>query len=144
MNQGRIMLHSITTAPADRAMQGAWGSGGPCVVATVTRIIQGIKCVLWSTKCVAEFQNVQFEFLKRWQACSRTFIIYPLITIFIKEALKIACLFSNNASASGGLCSPGRGVPPLDPAGDVRPRDTSVPETSSCVQCDFRTILGPG
>ena len=33
--------------------------------------------------------------------CSKNFTIYPLIAIFVKAALKITCLFNNNALASG-------------------------------------------
>jgi len=53
---------------------------------------------------------------------------------FIKGALKIACLFTNNASASHPL--PGL-RPWTSPLGDFGS------QTSSCVQYDFQTILGP-
>jgi len=44
--------------------------------------------------------------------------IYTNFTIFIKGALKIACLFNNNVSASGGLCLQTlTGALPFVPAG---------------------------
>jgi len=75
---------------------------------------------------------MQYEFLKRCQpVCSRILMI-----TFNKEALKIACSFKNNTSASPTAT----GTPSLDPAGDFRPQTHLV----CCVQYDFQTILGPG
>jgi len=60
-----------------------------------------------------------------------------LITIFIKGALKIACLFNFNPSASGKLRSPAP-YPGLRPS---TPLEDFHFQALSCVQYDFQTIL---